>query len=151
TAEQITKAGVKGSSVQLIKAGTPLMSFKLTIGRVAMAGVDLYTNEAIVAVNGKAGRADNGWLYHALPRIASAGILDSAVKGNTLNKRKLEHLELHLPSLPEQRRVAEILDAADEEIRSTHRLLAKRNQAKQGLFHDLTTRGIDDSGQLRDP
>src|SRR5437773_2374292 len=55
TAERITKAGVKGSSVHLVKAGTPLMSFKLTIGRVATSEIDLYTNEAIVAVDGKAG------------------------------------------------------------------------------------------------
>jgi type I restriction enzyme S subunit len=44
-------------------------------------------------------------------------------------------------SLPEQRRIAEILDTADEAIRSTKRLIAKLEQAKQGLFHDLLTHG----------
>src|SRR6266702_3087044 len=89
TTERITSAGARNSSVHLVEAGTPLMSFKLTIGRVAIAGMDLYTNEAIVAVQGKRGLADNRWLFHSLPRIASSGILDTAVKGSTLNKEKL--------------------------------------------------------------
>ncbi len=143
TAEKITRAGVRSSSVHLVKAGTPLMSFKLTIGRVAVAGLDLYTNEAIVAVNGKTGMASNRWLFHSLPGIASGGVLDSAVKGKTLNKHKLEQLELQLPSLPEQRRIAEILDTADEAIQSTERLIAKLEQTKQGLLHDLLERCVN--------
>ena len=150
TAEQITRAGIKGSSVRLVKSGTPMMSFKLTIGRVAVAGVDLYTNEAIVAVDGKPGIADNRWLFHSLPRIASAGILDSAVKGNTLNKHKLERLFLRLPPLPEQRRVARILDTAADAIRSAEQLIAKLEQVRQGLLRDLLTHGIEATGCLRD-
>ena len=53
--------------------------------------------------------------------------------------------------LREQRRIAEILDTADEAIRSTERLIAKLEQGKQGLLHDLLTRGIDEIGHLRDP
>lgn len=63
TAERITDAGIRSSSVSLVRVGTPLMSFKLTIGRVAMTGADLYTNEAIVAVSGAENVADSKWLY----------------------------------------------------------------------------------------
>jgi type I restriction enzyme S subunit len=70
------------------------MSFKLTIGRVAIAGIDLYTNEAIVAVNGYRNLVDNKWLYHTLPTIISGAVVDVAVKGVTLNKRKLQDLSL---------------------------------------------------------
>jgi type I restriction enzyme S subunit len=52
TAEMISLAGARAISARCVPAGTPLMSFKLTIGRVAIAGEDLYTNEAIVAVTG---------------------------------------------------------------------------------------------------
>ena len=59
---------------------------------------------------------------------------------------------LELPrSLDEQRRVAEILDTLDEAIRRTEQIIAKLKQIKQGLLHDLLTRGIDENGQLRDP
>ena len=50
TKEKITDAGVKNSNVKLIPKGTTLLSFKLSIGKTAIAGVDLYTNEAIAAL-----------------------------------------------------------------------------------------------------
>ena len=59
--------------------------------------------------------------------------------------------EVQVPSLAVQRRIAKILDTTDEGIRSTERLIAKLQQVRQGLLHDLLTRGINESGSLRDP
>jgi type I restriction enzyme S subunit len=63
----------------------------------------------------------------------------------------LSQVPIRVPPLPEQRRVAEILDTLDEAIRKTEQVIAKLQQMKQGLLHDLLTRGIDDNGELRDP
>ena len=114
-----------------------MMSFKLTVGRVARAGAELLTNEAIVSVHGLEGKADDDWLYHALPGIARSGVTDTAVKGSTLNKAKLEKLKVHLPPLEEQRRIAEILDTVDGTIRSNESELAKLRQLRAGLAADL--------------
>jgi type I restriction enzyme S subunit len=62
----------------------------------------------------------------------------------------LKEFEVPLPSLPEQHRIAEILDTLDEAIRKTEQIIAKLQQMKQGLLHDLLTRGIDENGALRD-
>jgi type I restriction enzyme M protein len=50
TKEKISDLGVEKSSVKLVKKGTMLLSFKLSIGKTAIAGKDLYTNEAIAAL-----------------------------------------------------------------------------------------------------
>src|ERR1700757_3033329 len=50
TKEYISKDGVENSNVKLVPRGTVVMSFKLTIGRTAIADRDLYTNEAIAAL-----------------------------------------------------------------------------------------------------
>ena len=58
-------------------------------------------------------------------RSPVAGVTDTAVKGATLNKAKLEKLKVHLPPLEEQRRIAEILDTIDETIQATERVIAQ--------------------------
>jgi len=42
--------GVKNSNVKLFIKDTILFSFKLSIGKTAIAGVPLYTNEAIAGI-----------------------------------------------------------------------------------------------------
>lgn len=58
---------------------------------------------------------------------------------------------VHAPPIPEQRRIAEILDTVDEAIQQTEAVIAKLKEMKQGLLHDLLTRGLDENGELRDP
>lgn len=137
TAEYITDAGVRGSAVSRVSAGTILMSFKLTIGRVAISGTDLYTNEAIVAIQPDPLRVDKGWLAHVLPQVASSEISDSAVKGATLNQKKLRLLEFSVPPLAEQRRIAEVLDAADGAIDASVACIEKLYLTKDGLVSTI--------------
>lgn len=136
TVEKVSEAGLPFAG-RVVSAGSVMMSFKLTVGRVARAGVDLLTNEAIVSVHGLDGIADDDWLYYALPGIALGGITDTAVKGATLNKSKLERLRVDLPPLEEQKRIAEVLNSMDETIRATERAIEKRKALRSGLVDDL--------------
>lgn len=58
-----------------------------------------------------------------------------------------------VPELPptEQRRIAAVLDTLDDAMRRTEQVIAKLQQMKQGLLHDLLTRGVDENGELRPP
>jgi len=56
---------------------------------------------------------------------------------------------LNLPPLPEQRKVAEILETVDNAIEKTDRIIEKYKRIKQGLMQDLLTKGIDENGQIR--
>lgn len=53
--------------------------------------------------------------------------------------------------LEQQVIVARVLDTLDTAIRETEALIDKLKAVKQGLLHDLLTRGIDANGQLRPP
>jgi len=48
--EGITAEAIRDSKIKVVPKGTLLMSFKLTLGRTAFAGCDLYTNEAIAGL-----------------------------------------------------------------------------------------------------
>lgn len=79
----------------------------------------------------------------------SQGLTDDRLR---LYFEQFRRIRLAIPaSVPEQRRIAEILDTLDAAIRRTEQVIAKLRQMKQGLLHDLLTRGLDDNGELRDP
>lgn len=56
---------------------------------------------------------------------------------------------IKLPPVPERRLIAHILDTLDTQIQKTEALIAKLEKVKEGLLHDLLTRGIDENGRLR--
>ena len=150
TSESITEAGIANSNVKLVKHGTVLMSFKLSLGRVAFAGCDLYTNEAIAAflVNDQVTPA---YLYYALPDAVRGAATDVAIKGATLNKKSLRKLVISHPSPKAQEKIATILSTIDTAIEQTEALIEKYQHIKAGLMHDLFTRGVLPNGQLRPP
>ncbi|WP_184117273.1 restriction endonuclease subunit S [Sphingobium sp. B10D3B] len=136
TKERITDAGVTHSNVKLVKAGTILMSFKLTIGRVAVAGIDLFTNEAIAAFEPFTG-LDQSFLPYWLERIVADADTDQAIKGATLNKQKLAVLSGLLPPLDEQRRIAEVLRSVDEAIAAQSALCSQLRQTADNLADEV--------------
>ena len=68
-----------------------------------------------------------------------------------INESDVSTLCVPIPPGAEQRRIAEILDTIDEAIQKTEALISKLKAMKQGLLHDLLTRGLDKNGKLRDP
>ena len=58
---------------------------------------------------------------------------------------------LQLPPVPEQMGIAQIAGVLDTTIRQTEAIIEKLRQVKQGLLHDLLTRGIDENGEVRSP
>lgn len=61
-----------------------------------------------------------------------------------------DKLYLNLPPLSQQRKIAKILSTCDRVIAKTEEAIAKHKAIKQGMMHDLFTRGIDlSTGKLR--
>ena len=97
---------------RISKAGTLLMSFKLTVGKVSLLGIDAYHNEAIISIYPF---VDNdaiitNYLFCILPLISQSGQTKTAIKGNTLNSESLDALMIPLPPLREQERICKRLN-----------------------------------------
>jgi type I restriction enzyme S subunit len=138
TKETITDLAIRECNCRPAQPGTVLLSFKLSIGKVGIAQIPLFTNEAIAAlpIQDKA-RLSSEYLYWALQSVDLTLGLDRAAKGLTLNKAKLLETEIPLPPLAEQRRIAEVLDKA-EALRAKRRAaLAQLDSLTQSLFLDL--------------
>ena len=121
TRQGITDAALKEVMPKPVEPGTLLFSFKLSIGKVAFAGCKLYHNEAIAALPIRDPTVlDRDFLFHALQIRTHDSNANHAVLGKILNKRKIEEIEIPLPPLNEQRRIAGILNrvARIEHLRS---------------------------------
>lgn len=143
TSEAITDEGVKYSNVKLIPRGTTLMSFKLTIGKVARAGIDLYTNEAIAAFFPKDKKVSDEFLFLCLPYAAQRTATDQAIKGATLNKEKLSSMLFKLPPINEQMEIAKMMDLIELDLSGLRKILNMLKEQKRGLMQKLLT------GQVR--
>jgi len=111
TKERISDVAARTTKV--VPAGTLMMSFKLSIGKLAFAGCDLYTNEAIVAFHLPANSSVNSeFLYWSLMVVDWAALTQGSekVKGATMNKAKLSVLEIPVPPLEEQKHIVMRLD-----------------------------------------
>ena len=96
----------------LIPKDTLLMSFKLTVGRVSILGMDAVHNEAIISIKPFIDDefALRDYLFWILPIISQYGDTKSAIKGKTLNSKSLNNLLLPIPNLNEQKRIVEKLN-----------------------------------------
>jgi type I restriction enzyme S subunit len=151
TKERISPQGYSNSNAKLVPIGTLLFSFKLTIGKLAFAGVELTTNEAIASLFTKTNQVDTRFIYYVLPSIFDKIVYDTAVKGKTLNKKKIAEIEIFAPvSKNEQTIIANILESVDKVIEYTEAAIEKYKAIKTGMIQDLFTRGIDvNTGKLR--
>ena len=66
-----------------------------------------------------------------------------------LPKSALLSLPVRYPDEPEQAKIATVLSTIDSAIEQTKAIVEKLKQVKQGLLHDLLTRGVDANGELR--
>lgn len=93
---------------------------------------------------------DPSYFFHAAKH--SEWFLKGQTNGTGIphvDREVLEELNLYRPPGLSQRVIARILDTLDTQIEKTQTLIAKLEQVKEGLLHDLLTRGVDENGELR--
>lgn len=133
--EYITDLGVAESPSKLIPSGTLLFSFKLSIGKMAIAGCNLYTNEAIAALPIRSEiKLDRDFLRYSLLYLNVKNGAEFSVKGALLNKQKIAAIKIPFPPLSEQHRIVEILDQADALRKMRAEADAKAERILPALF-----------------
>lgn len=135
TKEQVTEDAAAGPAGRLVEAGTLVLSFKLSVGKVAVTQVPMYTNEAIASLPIRdVSRADKGFLYWVLRCANLLRDADDAAMGKNLNKKKLAGFPVPLPPLVEQRRIAAVLDQVDDLRAKRRESIALLDDLAQSVF-----------------
>jgi type I restriction enzyme S subunit len=131
----------------------------LQTGQTGKAGiydgafVEASVNEHLFILRSTNGSVDQRLLYYYLLLPETQAEIAKRITGSAqpgLNSQFVDAVRITIPTAqPEQRGIAEILSTVDQAIAHTEALIAKMQQIKAGLMHDLFTRGITSDGQLR--
>lgn len=133
--EHISDEAIVASNIRKVKKGTVIMSFKLTVGKCAIAAKDLYTNEAIMAFNLKEGyNVRSDFLYYYLRAYKWTGA-NKAVMGMTLNKATISQHMIGIPPIPEQQQIVEELDLLSSIIEKKKEQLKELDNLAQSIFY----------------
>ena len=110
TKETVTKKAAKQVfGAEPKRVGTVIMSFKLTIGKIARLGIPAYHNEAVISIRPYTSDLER-YLFKALPIFARQGNTKGAIKGATLNRNSISNILIPLPPLTEQHRIVAKVD-----------------------------------------
>jgi restriction endonuclease S subunit len=118
TKEKITDLGVKKSNVKLFAKDTILFSFKLSIGKTAIVGNQLYTNEAIAGILSiNENLLSNMYLYYYLTINDFSKLGSGMFAKGSLNKKSLGELKIPIPSLENQEIIIVYYEQMTEEYK----------------------------------
>ncbi len=138
TKEKITNKGIIESNVKLIPKGTILMSFKLSIGKVAISGTDLYTNEAIAGLLPKNNnQIIRDYVFYAIQNNIIPFQIYCKVFGSSLNTESIKKLKIPLPPLEIQEKIVAEISEIEKQEQKAKEIIEKNNQKINDLFSNI--------------
>lgn len=149
---KLTTEAVANAKAQIIPKGSLLYSFKLSIGKVAFAETDLYTNEAIACFLPNV-KFNPNFLYYAFETYLHNYGKENIYGALLLNREIIKAAKITYPKFSEQTAIAAYLDQAtakiDKVIATKQKQLEKLEQYKQSKIHECVTKGLNPDVTLK--
>ena len=150
TKECISDLAVEKSGIKIIPRNTVIMSFKLSIGKVAITERDMYSNEAIMAFIDKGVvRIIPEYLYYSLLSKDWNERTNKAVMGKTLNKATLSQMKIVIHGFDEQRMITDKLHRLGDVIAQRRKQLELLDTLIKARFVEMFG-DVDESVQMED-
>lgn len=134
----ITHAAIDNSATNYVEAGTVLLVTRTSVGKVAVAGVDLCFSQDITAIKPDPKMLDAGYLVSFIR--SKRGYFEANARGATIQgitRQVVADLPIPLPPLPEQERIAGILDKADGVSRKRKEALRLTDELLRSVFLEM--------------
>ena len=153
TENTISDMAIREARLRTVEAGSLLFSFKLSVGKVSIAGVNMYTNEAIAAF-APSSLIETGYLFWAAPILIPRNAQDNIYGAPLLNRERIANAKLLLPAASEQRAIAAFLDREtakiDGLVATKERLIELLQEKRTALITRAVTRGLDPNAPMKD-
>lgn len=134
----ITQEAIDSSSTKIVPKGNILLVSRTGVGKVAITGVDICISQDFTGIIPDKNKVNLRYLFRFLQSRKPYFVYHqrgATIKGIT--RRVVEELEIPLPPLEEQRRIAAILDKADALRQKRRAALAKLDTLLQATFLDM--------------
>ena len=125
-----------------VKKGDFILSNSMSFGRPYILNIDGCIHDGWLTIQNYAVSFDKEYLYYLLGSDEIFKQYVQMAAGSSvqnLNKEKVSDLQLKVPPLPEQQRIAKALSNVDALISTTEKLLQKKKNIKQGTMQELLT------------
>lgn len=143
TKESITQKAVDETGIKPIYPGTVIMSFKLSVGKVARTTTKCYSNEAIMAfeipeVSVGEPMLTNEYAYYLLQSLNFDNVGNKAVMGKTLNKAILRDTVVkYHTDFRKQSDIVSVLDKVSALIDIRKQQLSKLDELVKARFVEM--------------
>ena len=138
TKEKITEKAIQDSGIKKIPANTVIMSFKLSIGKVAITSKEMYSNEAIMAfIDKKRVKLLPEYVYYLLMGVKWDQNTNKAVMGKTLNKSTISQIIVDVDDYEIQKQKAEALDSASKQLDIRNKEIHKLDTLVKARFVEM--------------
>lgn len=140
---KISEIGLNNSSSNLVPKDSLIISTRVGIGKVGIAGIDIAINQDLTGIILDQDKALPEYIYWILSN--SKNKLLNISQGTTvkgIERESLENLKVLLPSLKEQYKINSILSNVNNLISNTQKIIGILQVLKKGLMQHLFTEGI---------
>lgn len=138
TKEKISDIAVKETGIRVIPANTVIMSFKLSIGKVAITADNMYSNEAIMAFNDKhVVEMLPEYIFYMFKYMRWDSGSNNAVMGKTLNKATISEIEIDICSIKKQQEIVAILDKMDNILSNKYKNIYLLDELVKARFIEV--------------
>ena len=138
TKETLSDSAVAESGIKKIPANTVIMSFKLSLGKVAITEKEMYSNEAIMAFIDKGvEKISPEYLYYLLRAKDWSKETNKAVMGATLNKATLSTIKIQLHEYDNQLEIVNMLNRVSSSIDFRKQQLTKLDELIKARFVEM--------------
>jgi type I restriction enzyme, S subunit len=137
---KLTKKAIEGKD--FVPKGSLLYSFKLSVGKMAFAEKDIYTNEAIFSIYPDE-NINLNYYYYLLDRVLIHNSNENIYGAKILNQEIIKAAKLIVPPHSEQTAIANFLDhktaQIDDLIAQKEQLISLLEEERTAIINELVT------------
>lgn len=143
TEKTITELGLENSSTKLLQKGDVIISARGTVGEIATIPFPMAFNQSCYGLRAKSGIVTSDYLYYLIKHNVS--VLKKNTHGSvfdTITRNTFDNIEVEIPSIITQEKIASILSDYDEKIELNNTINNNLEHQAEAIFQSILSNAI---------